>query len=272
MAWMMDQLASIGVAFNEDTIDRIFDENVCYYFDKNQPSKQKEPGSKHKLREWAIPSIYDEHKPVRPWALGKIIQPETGFYHLAGTTVRTPGMYRRIDCDTGQPTDEFLENTNERIHRSVRIRLSLEGLGYDDETLYKCRALLKRGRWSLERLRMVSRRESSGPTVDADGPEQPDEYRWGWVYDGPEEDAPPKTILIEESLGPYERSLLHLSKGMFKLFHFAAFSFECDVFFLQELMVDRSRFLRAYCCGTQTTRIQHKVIPMRECIFVWSPT
>lgn len=205
MAWMMDQLASIGVAFEEGTIDRIFNENVCYYFDQNQRAKQKSPSSKHKQRMWAIPSIYYEHKPVRPWALGEIIQSETGIYRLAGSTIRTPGQYHRIDCDTGQPTDEFLVNTNERIHRSVRIRLSLEGLGYDDEEPYKCRALLKKGPWLLERLRMVS---------DVDGlPEESSEYRWGWVYDGPKEDAPPKLIMMEESLGPYERRLLHLNKG-----------------------------------------------------------
>lgn len=204
---MMDQLASIGIAFEEDTIDRIFKENVCYYFDQDQQSKPKSPSSKHKRREWAIPSIYDEHKPVRPWALGEIVQSETGIYHLAGSTTRTPGLYRRMDCETGQPTDEFLANTNERIHRSVRIRLSLEGLGYDDEGRYKCRALLKKGPWLLERLRMVSH--------DVDGyPEQSSEYRWGWVYDGPKEDAPPKLIMMEESLGPYERRLLHLNKGM----------------------------------------------------------
>lgn len=212
MAWMMDQLASIGVAFNEDTLDRIFKENVCYYFDQDQQSKPKSPGSKHKRREWAIPSIYREHAPVRPWALGEIIQPETGIYVLAGSTVRTPGMYHRMDCDTGQPTNQFLENTNERVHRSVRIRLSLEGLGYDDESRYKCRALLRRGPWTLERLRMV-RRDSPEEVYE---PGQDSETRWGWVYDGPPEDAPPKTILMEESLGPYERRLLHLNKGTFK--------------------------------------------------------
>lgn len=215
MAWMMDQLASIGVDFEEDTIDRIFKENVCYYFDRSQQSKPKSHSSKHKRRiEWAIPSIYEEHKPVRPWALGEIIQSDTGIYHLAGSTTRTPGLYHRIDSDTGQPTDEFLTNTNERIHRSVRIRLSLEGLGYDDEGRYKCRALLRKGPWSLERLRTVSHRDPLVPAGDADGlPEPSSDYRWGWVYDGPKEDAPPKLIMMEESLGPYERRLLHLNKG-----------------------------------------------------------
>lgn len=216
---MMDQLTSIGVAFEEDTIDRIFEENVCYYFDQSQESRPKSPSSKRKRAEWALPHIYDEHEPVRPWALGEIVQSESGIYHLAGNTTRTPGLYRRIDCDTGQPIDEFLTNTNERIHRSVRIRLSLEGLGPGDEGRYKCRALLRKGPWVLERLRMAPRRDPLDPAGDADGlPEQGNDYRWGWVYDGPEEDAPPKLILMEESLGPYERRLLHLNKGMLTIF------------------------------------------------------
>lgn len=216
LAWMMDQLTSIGLAFEEETIDRIFEENVCYYFNESQQSMPRSPSSKHKRFEWALPHIYDEHEPVRPWALGEIVQTETGFYHLAGSTTRTPGQYHRIDCDSGQPTHEFLTDTNERIHRSVRIRLSLEGLGPGDEGRYKCRALLRKGLWVLERLRL--RRDPSGPGADAEGlPEQGNDYRWGWVYDGPEEDAPPKMVMLEESLGPYERRLLHLNKGIITL-------------------------------------------------------
>jgi hypothetical protein len=34
-----------------------------------------------------------------------------------------------------------------------------------------------------------------------------------WQYNGPEEDAPPERILVEEPLGPYERQLILLNKG-----------------------------------------------------------
>jgi len=64
LAWMMDQLASIGVAFQEDYIDRIFADNVRYYY--SNP------------KQWAIEPVYEKHKPVRPWGLGEIYESETG--------------------------------------------------------------------------------------------------------------------------------------------------------------------------------------------------
>ncbi|KAJ5298413.1 uncharacterized protein N7443_006533 [Penicillium atrosanguineum] len=213
MAWMMDQLTSIGVAFEEDTIDRLFEESVRYYYHYRQEAQPATENTKRKRRtEWAIPSIYDAHRPVRPWGLGEIIDPVTGIYHLAGKTTRTPGMYRYTDPSTGRPTSEFLENTNERIHRSVRIRLSLEGLGYNDEEPYKCRALLKKGPWQLKRMRVVSRRQIEDNFGDEEIVEQ-DQDRWGWVYAGPKEDEPPETLMMEEPLGPFEDQLLRYSKG-----------------------------------------------------------
>jgi hypothetical protein len=217
MAWMMDQLASIGVAFESNTIDRIFDESVRFYYNCGQQSKPRPDSPERKrLTQWASASIYDEHRPVRPWALGEIVQPETGLYRLAGKTTRTPGMYHVVTRDTGQATPYFLRDTNEKIHRSVRIRLSLEGLGYDDLGPYKCRALLKKGPWSLRRIRYVVR--STRQTVNSYGEvdevaEEKEESGWGWMYDGPKEDAPPDTLLMEEELGPYENELLRLNKG-----------------------------------------------------------
>lgn len=34
-----------------------------------------------------------------------------------------------------------------------------------------------------------------------------------WEYNGPDDEAPPERILIEEPLGPYERKLILLTKG-----------------------------------------------------------
>jgi len=52
------------------------------------------------------------------------------------------------------PTDEYMTNTNERIHSCVRVRLDLDGLGLDDRGLYKCTALLGKNRWQLRRVRI----------------------------------------------------------------------------------------------------------------------
>ncbi|KAJ5288346.1 hypothetical protein N7508_011121 [Penicillium antarcticum] len=99
MAWMMHQLTSIGIAFHDDTIDKIFEQTVRYFFDHLHGSGAN--GSSNS-EQWADKCVYDEHKPVRPWGLGEIVQPDTGFYHLAGKTTRTPGRYRRITLRLGK--------------------------------------------------------------------------------------------------------------------------------------------------------------------------
>ncbi|KUL82972.1 hypothetical protein ZTR_10295 [Talaromyces verruculosus] len=220
MAWMMDQLASIGIGFEHATIDKLFRENVSYYYNTRSNARSSASGSKRKAwAQWAISSIYDEHKPVRPWGLGQIYGAEVGFYHLSGKTVRTPGMYHRINPDAGSPTPEFLVNTNERIHRSVRIRLGLDGLGPDDIGLYKCPALFEKGPWRLRRMRTrIWELDPRYPpwSLSGDPDEILDEGRdfcWVWVYAGSRINAPPETTMIEETLGPYERKLLRLNNG-----------------------------------------------------------
>ncbi len=219
----MDQLASIGVEFQDETIDRLFDENRRFY--EHPP---KEPATVSSLfsprpRPWAIPPIYNKHKPVRPWGLGKIYNSVTSFYRLSGTITRTPGQYKRADPDTGNPTDIPMTRTNERIHSCVRIRLELGGLGLDDKGLYNCPALLGKGLWRLRQKR-INVYDPIRP--DADWAARPgangvvtapeDDLRWVWQWDGPREDAPHIRTMIEENLGPYERRLLLLNTGMYE--------------------------------------------------------
>ncbi|RFU31036.1 hypothetical protein B7463_g5331, partial [Scytalidium lignicola] len=213
LAWMMDQLASIGVSFFDKFIEDMFEENVQYY--ENPPKQPAKVFGRRPWKQWAIKSVYEKHKPVRPWGLGQIYQSTLGFYHLAGKITRTPGLYKRVDPDTGNPTNVFLQHTNERIHRCVRIRLDLEGLDLDDVGLYQCPALLKN--WTPRKIRIKVR--DPIPSDIRWGPLTPlserikDDVRWVWEYDGPEEDAPDETIMIEEPPGPYERQLLLLNKG-----------------------------------------------------------
>ncbi|KAH8658692.1 hypothetical protein BGZ60DRAFT_383301 [Tricladium varicosporioides] len=212
LAWMMDQLASIGIAFEDEYIDQIFQENVQYF--ENLKPKSGSLFSRKTETQWAIDSIYEKHKPVRPWGLGEIRNSSVGVYALAGKKLRTPGLNIRSDPDNGQPTGVLMENTNERIHSCVRIRLDLEGLDVDDGGIYKAQALSK---WRLRKTRMkvhdpIPFDASWGP--QAPGPEgaQP-EYRWIWEYDGADGDTPRERIMVEETLGPYERKLLLLNKG-----------------------------------------------------------
>ncbi|KAJ6028004.1 hypothetical protein N7540_003580 [Penicillium herquei] len=215
MAWMMDQLTSIGVSFYDNAITIMWEKSMRYFFkhpDGSQPSKQER---EHRLR-WAHRRVYDEHYPVRPWALGEIVQPDIGVYRLAGKTTRTPGQYHRVDPKTGLPTPYFLQNTNERVHSSVRVRLDLGGLGYDDEDIYKCRALLKKGPWEPCLIRTVINYTREAPHSHREESETDslEGERWGWVYRGPQDNAPPQEIMMEEPMGPWENRLLSMSKGI----------------------------------------------------------
>jgi hypothetical protein len=221
---MMDQLASIGIEFQPEAIDRIFDETRQYY--ENPPKKPVTLSSlfNRPQRQWAIPEIYEKHKPVRPWALGMINEADIGVYRLAGRINRTPSEYKRADPDTGNPTNTFMTHTNERIHSSVRIRLELEGLGPDDKGPYDCPALLKNDKWRLRQAR-VKARDPIPPDADWAGEYVPngrvpksESLRWIWQWNGPRDEAPPVRTMIEENLGPYEKRLLHLNDGMYALF------------------------------------------------------
>ncbi|KAH8664536.1 hypothetical protein BX600DRAFT_550556 [Xylariales sp. PMI_506] len=297
LAWMMDQLASIGVEFDELTIKRIFTRLANYYRDVasdaapngadgvNADTAEEvlagavaaaadEPRPTGPLRwltgflparlHWAVEPIYVRNFPVRPWGLGQLIK-DRGIagllFFLAGYDLRTPNMYRRPDPWTALPTSNFLEDTHERIHCSVRVRLALKGLGLDDLTRWDAPAL--KGHWRLFRtLRdfvdpipttvvtwmpqteegiaaILSDPSSSSSNGHANGQDkraiideairdqQPlaeakQQDRWMWEYCGPENKAPPQRLLVEEPLGPYERQLLRMSGGSPNVYQYAS--------------------------------------------------
>jgi len=75
----MDQLASVGITFQDDYIDKIFAQNVQYYENPPKtPTTLSTIFAMPTMKQWAIKSVYDKHKPVRPWGLGKIYNSETG--------------------------------------------------------------------------------------------------------------------------------------------------------------------------------------------------
>ncbi|KAK6601654.1 hypothetical protein H4I96_06995 [Botrytis cinerea] len=135
-------------------------------------------------------------------ALGKIYNSDTGIWTLAGKETRTPGLYHRLDPDTGASTGVPMTHTNEQ-----------------DMTKYKCPALLKKGPWRLDQIRIkvtdpIPPTATWGPTAPAAlDDERTSDLRWVWEYDGPEKNAPVIQTIIEENLGPYERKLLLLNKG-----------------------------------------------------------
>ncbi|KAK1995094.1 hypothetical protein LX36DRAFT_659938 [Colletotrichum falcatum] len=134
MAWMADQLTSIGVEFSTPEMKRL-----CYTL---------QPGVK-----------------PRPWALGKISNPTSITTTIQDQAInalwypvkrfmgentvtggRTPGNYKDED-DKKAP----ITSPNELIHPSVRVRYLYQGLGLDDKGEWDCPALTKNG-YTLERI------------------------------------------------------------------------------------------------------------------------
>ncbi|KAK0711137.1 hypothetical protein B0H67DRAFT_493268 [Lasiosphaeris hirsuta] len=265
LAWMMDQLASIGVEFDEATIARIFTHLERYYREiadnklnpphtpppitSDDPIASSEEADNDTgaycglfdkvlptMKQWAVDPIYKNNDPVRPWALGAILSSEGFMFKVSGYNLRTPGRYKKVDPDTGFPTRAFLEDTNERIHSSVRVRLALKGLGLNDKHAWTAPAL--KGSWRLRKTtegftdaipEFQTTWEHTGEAASAaiardtmgEGADSKRGYRWVWEYCGAEADAPPQRLMVEEPLGPYERQLLRLSGGRPNVYEFA---------------------------------------------------
>lgn len=216
----MDQLTDVGVEFDAGSLRRLLGETERYYRQhpmaasvptKEAPAaKGKPPKAISKLQEkiplasfedtmskiipsqyfkWANDDILQSNHPVRPWGTGAILRAHSPMYTLTGSITRSPGLYHKLNTYDGKELPEFLEDTNEKIHPSVRIRLAVQGLGYDDKMKWNASALTDAG-WEL--------------TKRADG-------KWVWVYEGPE-DVPNK-VMEESELGHYEKRMLELAGG-----------------------------------------------------------
>ncbi|OHE98283.1 hypothetical protein CORC01_06480 [Colletotrichum orchidophilum] len=126
LAWMADQLTSVGVEFSTPEMKRVF--------------WTLTPGVK--AQEWAKGTISNPGKATSipdqaynaiwyPW------QKLKGENTVLGT--RTPGLYK---TDDGKSR---LVNPNQLVHPSVRIRYLYDGKGLDDVGEWECAALTKNG-------------------------------------------------------------------------------------------------------------------------------
>ncbi|KAL5611888.1 uncharacterized protein BROUX77_002044 [Berkeleyomyces rouxiae] len=231
MAWMMDQLASIGCEFNFDTLDRFLQDSKEYTKNLRVSDRPKLPPISSQLFDF-IKSVGGQAQDyVRPWGCGKIFKKISLFYTLAGTITRSPGQYRGINPKNGRWKKEYLQNTNERIHSSVRIRLQSRGLGLNDKAVWSCPAL---SGWALERkfhldvVDPVTTRVAWLPEAWLAEEKETglvhqmstENGRWVWVYHG---EKPLSTdTMVEESIGPIEQHLLHfLGSDSWKTLEFA---------------------------------------------------
>jgi hypothetical protein len=76
-------------------------------------------------------------EPIRPWGFGKlydasIISGVGTFAESIKSVTRTPGRYTQISTEDGKPTAQRLKNTNECIHRCVRVRMDAGGPGIEE--------------------------------------------------------------------------------------------------------------------------------------------
>lgn len=219
---MMDQLVSMGVEFDSGSLRRALADTERYYRDhpsasalptKEAPKAKGKPpkiiamatsvvpdslkASAAKVSKvtpttfykWAVDPILEGNHPLRPWSAGAILRAHSPMYTLAGTITRSPGMYHKLNSYNGKELPEYLEDTGEEIHPSVRIRLAIKGLGYDDKKQWNAAALTNAD-WELAK--------------KTDG-------NWCWVYEGKED--LPKKILEESELGNYEKKMLDLAGG-----------------------------------------------------------
>ncbi|KAF9871718.1 hypothetical protein CkaCkLH20_10916 [Colletotrichum karsti] len=219
LAWMMDQLASIGVEFNPRALERCVSQSNSFY-----QAQQK----KNKKMKWATEPIFTQNHPLRPWGLGAIQKTSSLVYSLAGKITRSPGLYKGVNPKTEARDGPFLKDTNERIHSSVRVRLACQGLGLNDKATWENPALKKH--WELVRTMTkypdpVPHHPHWEPEDDnamfVEHPSNSETGRWVWKYCGTHKHTPECKIMVEEPLGPYERHLLKLTGGNPCVYHWA---------------------------------------------------
>jgi hypothetical protein len=214
---MMDQMASVGVEFDTPSLKRAVEQTFEFY---ESAATQGAKSSRRKIKQWAAEQIYEKNTPLRPWALGSIQKAGGLAFTLSGETNRTPGMYKQVDPKTTLNREKFLQDTNERVHSSVRVRLACEGLGLNDESVWSCPALSD---WKLRRATFDY---DEKPRYNDHKPydryrDKPPREGWIWKYIGTERNAPSQRIMAEEPLGPYERYVLELSGGSPNVFDYA---------------------------------------------------
>jgi hypothetical protein len=181
----------------------------------------------------------------RNWSCGLIdTSHDLWVYKIAGSHhVRTPGQYFVVNAITGAaerdpPGSHFLiplENTQERIHSSVRIRLARNGPGINDKGGYIAEALTphhwrdlhgpRRHGWTCERIESDEDVELAAEAQKGFPNEDKAQFLWRSrsVVTAKEkllaEEAPKKwpIVMIEDVLGYYEKMLMARDVGVLKV-------------------------------------------------------
>ncbi|KAK5945183.1 hypothetical protein PMZ80_002387 [Knufia obscura] len=133
LAWMVGQLEEHKlVTFNRDYIVRQVHRTIKCHADETKKLSQNHSVSLERAKTFG---------PLRRWGLGKIHDSYTLFFKIGGEKTRTPMQHPAVSRNTTKPTGRLLQGTHERMHASVRVRMALDGRGYDDKGQYISEAL-----------------------------------------------------------------------------------------------------------------------------------
>ncbi|KAF2756846.1 hypothetical protein EJ05DRAFT_440706, partial [Pseudovirgaria hyperparasitica] len=173
-------------------------------------------------------------KEKRGWALGKIYQSCKFPTSLGGKKNRTPHIFHGEDPFKGTKYKEPLENTNEYVHASVRVRIDLGGKGWEDKGRYAPAGLSE---WVLRNENRDHGEVKTEPAIDpnvngtngasngtSNGSSHTNGHTDGatdgrtnglapasghirWVYQGKDTAAQGK-VMYEDKMGPIELELL----------------------------------------------------------------
>ncbi|EXJ53317.1 uncharacterized protein A1O5_13439 [Cladophialophora psammophila CBS 110553] len=181
LAWMADQLTSIGVEFSRTEMFRMF-------YSINPGVEVREWGMGRICHPTGITTIPDKFHAWAALPYRKITGADTG------VTTRKPGMYR-------------LNKAEELVHPSVRIRYQYYGRDLDDVKVWDCRALIGNG-YELKKQRLgedaqLGNVEDAFDTYNSvGGPVTP-------FYNVPPEDAKTPLVRVE---GPLQKHIWKLTK------------------------------------------------------------
>lgn len=125
LAWMMDQLSSLG----EDSLEF-------------NPDYLREQAN-------ATRKAYEDRGETWRWGLGRLNNSMKFPTNLAGSIIRTPLDYHVTDYNSGRALPDKLKNTHELMHPCVRARYELDprGKSWDGRSNYDSDAL--KDKWEI---------------------------------------------------------------------------------------------------------------------------
>lgn len=200
--WFPGVHANVGGGYDDQELSNI---TLAWMMSRLEPFLDFRPDFLVSQLELARQYYKDTGQRPRWWSFGQIRRSFKGPFVLAGSQIRTPGNYYRVDPGTGRTTSKRLKNTNEYIHASVRARVGLKGPGAEDRGGYSPRALED---WNFEPESSSSHHGPAGGGAGGGG-NLSDGTMIVWTYRGTKEHDGqtriPEAVLLQTELALLEQ-------------------------------------------------------------------